>query len=477
MALAWRTRDAGGHRPAVGVGRRRRAAARARVARADRARPPGARGRPAALPRRRTGRQRAPRGRSRQRRARDPAHRARRPDHEPRDRRDAGCSTSTRPARRRSCALGPLAPAHPARTPSCSCTPRRASATASTSPAAIAIASATPTTATRRCRRARSRASSRRCGPPRSLPTRRTSRACAPARAAAERGHPPRARPARRVGPTRHHETGGVHMPRRTLLALLGVSATLAAPVAAGAEPYQHTTQATATGSRRRRRHGRQRGHRRRARGPAPRRQRRRRGGRRRGRARRDRAVLVRHRRRRLHGHPHRARQGHDDRLAREGAGGDAARPRSSTRTAPPLPFADARYSGLSGGVPGTVAGWDKALRRYGTWSLRKRAPAGDRRRPPRLRDRPDLLRAGAGQRRLLRRHPQLRGALPRSRTAPRTTSGTVQRNPDLARAYERIAQRGADGFYRGPIAEALGARGPAPAAHRRTPTTPGARA
>src|ERR687894_711779 len=32
--------------------------------------------------------------------------------------------------------------------------------------------------------------------------------------------------------------------------------------------------------------------------------------------------------------------------------------------------FDDLRYSGLSAGVPGTVAGWERALRRYGTRSL-----------------------------------------------------------------------------------------------------------
>src|ERR671911_1545155 len=35
------------------------------------------------------------------------------------------------------------------------------------------------------------------------------------------------------------------------------------------------------------------------------------------------------------------------------------------------LPFNDARWSGLSAGVPGTVAGWEDALERYGTISLR----------------------------------------------------------------------------------------------------------
>ena len=43
---------------------------------------------------------------------------------------------------------------------------------------------------------------------------------------------------------------------------------------------------------------------------------------------------------------------------------------------APIAPFAAARYSGLSGGVPGTVAAWEKALHHDGTWSLR-RAAAG----------------------------------------------------------------------------------------------------
>src|SRR5688572_12781134 len=34
------------------------------------------------------------------------------------------------------------------------------------------------------------------------------------------------------------------------------------------------------------------------------------------------------------------------------------------------LPFNDARYSGLSVGVPGTVRGWKEALRRFGTRPL-----------------------------------------------------------------------------------------------------------
>ena len=47
-----------------------------------------------------------------------------------------------------------------------------------------------------------------------------------------------------------------------------------------------------------------------------------------------------------------------------------AMRPDSFWENGRPLPFSDARYSGLSVGVPGTVETWDEALERYGTISL-----------------------------------------------------------------------------------------------------------
>ena len=47
-----------------------------------------------------------------------------------------------------------------------------------------------------------------------------------------------------------------------------------------------------------------------------------------------------------------------------------AMHPRSFQVDGTPLPFNDARYSGLSAGVPGTVRGWELALARYGTMSL-----------------------------------------------------------------------------------------------------------
>ena len=139
-----------------------------------------------------------------------------------------------------------------------------------------------------------------------------------------------------------------------------------------------------------RHRHGRRRCHRGDARDPgsrrhpSPRRQRRRRRGHRRRGARRHRAVLVRHRRRRLPAAPDRGRRGHLDRPPRDRSGGDARRLVLGERVA--LPFTPARYSGLSVGVPGTVAGWANSLDRYGTISLARSVTARDPDRARRLR-------------------------------------------------------------------------------------------
>jgi gamma-glutamyltranspeptidase/glutathione hydrolase len=242
-------------------------------------------------------------------------------------------------------------------------------------------------------------------------------------------------------------------MPRRTLIALLGVCALLSAPTAVGAEPYKHTTQATAQGS----------------------------GGA---------AATV----------DSVATSAATDVLRRGGNAVDAAvaaaavlgvtepfscgiggggfmvirtpkrevttidsrekapaamRPDSFFENGAVLPFNDARYSGLSGGVPGTVAGWEHALRRYGTWSLgRTLQPAIDVAREgfvvdqtftsqvePNLPWFDDITSTAA-----LYVEPD--------GTAP--DPGDVFRNPDMARAYKRIANRGPKGFYRGAIAEAL---------------------
>jgi gamma-glutamyltranspeptidase / glutathione hydrolase len=120
-----------------------------------------------------------------------------------------------------------------------------------------------------------------------------------------------------------------------------------------------------------------------------------------------------------------------------------------------PLPFNDARYSGLSVGVPGTVRGWDEALNRFGTMSLGEALQPGIA-----------VAREGfvIDQTFVSQTQPNVDffDDVPSSRAlyldpdgTPRDV-GTVLRNPDLARAYARIAHLGAKGFYRGAIADAM---------------------
>ena len=120
-----------------------------------------------------------------------------------------------------------------------------------------------------------------------------------------------------------------------------------------------------------------------------------------------------------------------------------------------PLAFEGARYSGLSIGTPGTVATWVRALDRYGSKPLSEL-----------------LERATRVARKGFRVDPvfaaQIDTNLGYFDDVPATARiyldrdgsprdvGSRLRNPDMARAYERIAKRGAPGFYRGPIAKAI---------------------
>ncbi|MGH3498912.1 MAG: gamma-glutamyltransferase [Nocardioidaceae bacterium] len=119
-----------------------------------------------------------------------------------------------------------------------------------------------------------------------------------------------------------------------------------------------------------------------------------------------------------------------------------------------PLPFEDARHSGLAVGVPGMVATWARADREYGVRSFaRDLQPAIRQARQGFIVDNtfvqetneslPDL-QAFTASRRLFLRHGQ---ALP---------VGTRLRNPGLARTYRLIASHGPGYFYDGPIGAAI---------------------
>jgi gamma-glutamyltranspeptidase/glutathione hydrolase len=117
-----------------------------------------------------------------------------------------------------------------------------------------------------------------------------------------------------------------------------------------------------------------------------------------------------------------------------------------------PLPFNAARYSGLSAGVPGTIAGWDEALERHGTLSLREA-----------IRPAIDVARKGFVIDQTF--FSQIEGNVPYFADVPSSKElfldpdgtprdvGTVLRNPDLARTYRAIARDGRRAFYRGEIA------------------------
>ncbi len=132
-----------------------------------------------------------------------------------------------------------------------------------------------------------------------------------------------------------------------------------------------------------------------------------------------------------------------------------AMRPDSFWENGSPLPFNEARYSGLSVGVPGTVETWDEALERYGTISLAAALAQGIR-----------VAREGFVVDQTFFDQTQANvdwfDDIPASAAlyldpdgTPRDV-GTVFRNPDLARTYARIAHLGAKGFYRGAVADAL---------------------
>jgi gamma-glutamyltranspeptidase / glutathione hydrolase len=132
-----------------------------------------------------------------------------------------------------------------------------------------------------------------------------------------------------------------------------------------------------------------------------------------------------------------------------------AMHPQSFFENGAPLPFNEARWSGLSAGVPGTVRGWQRALRDYGTWSLRRAL-------------RPGIETAEEGFVVDETFASQTVPAVDWFNDVPSTAAlyldqdgtprdpGSVLRNPDLADTYRRIARRGARSFYHGRMAREI---------------------
>jgi gamma-glutamyltranspeptidase/glutathione hydrolase len=132
-----------------------------------------------------------------------------------------------------------------------------------------------------------------------------------------------------------------------------------------------------------------------------------------------------------------------------------AMTPTSFVENGVPLPFNDARYSGLSVGVPGTPRVWADALKRYGTMTLAQvLAPA--------------IGVASNGFEIDQTFFDQTQANVDWFDDVPATAAlyldpdgtprdvGTILKNPDLATTYRILAKGGADAFYRGQLADAI---------------------
>jgi gamma-glutamyltranspeptidase/glutathione hydrolase len=132
-----------------------------------------------------------------------------------------------------------------------------------------------------------------------------------------------------------------------------------------------------------------------------------------------------------------------------------AMHPESFFENGTSLGFEDSRWSGLSAGVPGTVHGWQRALSRYGTWSLGRALHAGiETAREGFVVD--DTFAAQTAPVVDWFNDVPSTAALYLDPDGTPRDPGFVLRNPDLADTYRRIARRGARSFYHGRMAREI---------------------
>ncbi|GAC1451629.1 MAG: gamma-glutamyltransferase [Pseudarthrobacter sp.] len=129
--------------------------------------------------------------------------------------------------------------------------------------------------------------------------------------------------------------------------------------------------------------------------------------------------------------------------------------------TKKPYPFAELVSSGVSVGVPGSLATWERALKRWGTLDL------GDALQPA-----IDVAQDGFVVDDTFRQQTLYNKARFSAFTPTRSlflpggdapAVGSIFRNPDLADTYRLIARKGTDAFYSGPLAEEIAATVQAP--------------
>jgi gamma-glutamyltranspeptidase / glutathione hydrolase len=122
--------------------------------------------------------------------------------------------------------------------------------------------------------------------------------------------------------------------------------------------------------------------------------------------------------------------------------------------TGRPLGFDEAVTSGLSVGVPGTVAQWDQALHRFGTRPLGTLLrPAIDIAERGFTVDQEFADQLAVNEARFKDITPTRELFLPGGRPP---AVGSTFRNPDLARTYRTLAERGPAWFYRGELGKEI---------------------
>jgi gamma-glutamyltranspeptidase/glutathione hydrolase len=117
--------------------------------------------------------------------------------------------------------------------------------------------------------------------------------------------------------------------------------------------------------------------------------------------------------------------------------------------------FVDQRVSGMSVGVPGTLRAWDSSLSEFGTMRLGKLLKPGiDAAKHGFVVD-PTFFAQTQGAQAIFADFPATAALYLDPDGTPRDV-GTTIRNPDLARTYELIADRGPSAFYGGALAQAI---------------------
>jgi gamma-glutamyltranspeptidase/glutathione hydrolase len=117
--------------------------------------------------------------------------------------------------------------------------------------------------------------------------------------------------------------------------------------------------------------------------------------------------------------------------------------------------FESQRVSGLSVGVPGSLYAWQKALREYGTWPLRRALQPGIAAARHGFVVDQTFYNQTDEAKAIFADFPATAALYLDPDGSPRDV-GTVIRNPDLARTYALVARRGPDVLYHGRIARAI---------------------